>query len=100
MSASGGNLQAGALGRGHQFATRSVHFDAKLANVFADTGAGFDDGLVHLVFYLLDDVRRSGGNELHDVRTQRASSGVNDLKLFLDTDGKAVSHGVALRMGL
>jgi hypothetical protein len=34
------------------------------------------------------------------VRTQRAGRGVNDLKLFFNTDSEAVSHGVALRMAL
>jgi len=34
-----------------------MHFDAQLANVFANFRAGFHDGLVHLVLDLLDDVR-------------------------------------------
>src|SRR5271169_476052 len=100
MGASGGNLQSHTLCRGDEFAARAVHFDAQLADVFADFGAGLDDRLVHLVFDLLDDVRRSGRNKLHDVRSQSAGCGVNDLKLFFNTDSEAVSHGVALRMAV
>jgi hypothetical protein len=100
VGAGGGNLQSNALSGGHKFAARTMHFDAQLADVFADFGTGLDDRLVHLVFDLFDDVRRSGRNKLHDVRAQRAGSGVNDLKLFFNTDGEAVSHGVALRMAV
>jgi hypothetical protein len=100
MRAGGGDLQSSALGRGYQFTARAMHFDAQLADVFADFGAGFDYGLMHFVFHLLDDIRRSGGNKLHDVRTQRAGCRVNDLELFFNTDSEAVSHGVALRMAL
>ena len=100
MSACCSDLQAGALGGGHKLATRAMHFDAQLAHVFADARAGLDDGLVHFVLNLVDDVRRRGGNKLHDVRPERASSRVNNLELFFDTDGEAVSHEVALRMDL
>ena len=55
---------------------------------------------MHLAFYLFRDGRRGGRNQLHDVRTERAGGGVNDLELFFDTDGEAVSHGVALRMAV
>ena len=89
VRAGGGDLQSGALCRGHQLAARAVHLDAELADVFADACAGLDDGLVHLMFYLIDDIGRSSGNQLHDVRTQRAGGGVNDLELFFDTDGES-----------
>ena len=36
MGAGGGDLQASALGGGHKLAARAVHFDAQLADVFAD----------------------------------------------------------------
>ncbi len=89
-----------ALRRGHQFAASAVHLDAQLADVLADFGAGLDDGLVHLALDLLDDVRRSGGKQLHDVRTQLARGWIDDLEFFFYADGKAVSHGVALRAAL
>ncbi len=98
MRAGGSDLQAGALGGGDQLAARAMHLDAQLAHVFANLRAGLDDRLVHLVFDLLDDVRRSGGNELHDVRAELTRGRVNDLKFFFYADGKAVSHGVALRI--
>src|SRR4029077_9169652 len=91
-----GDLQAGSLGGGDQLATRAVHFDAQLADVFANLGAGFDDGLVHLVFDLLDDVWRSCRDELHYMGAELTGSGVDDLKFFFYTDSKTVSHGVAL----
>ena len=100
MSACCSDLQSRALGGGHKLATRAMHFYAQFAHVFADARAGLDDGLVHFVLNLVDDVRRRGGNKLHDVRPQRASSRVNNLELFFDTDGEAVSHEVALRMDL
>jgi hypothetical protein len=100
MSAGGGDLQSNAFGGGDELAARAVHFNAQLADVFADFGARLDDGLVHLAFYLFRDGRRGGRNQLHDVRTERAGGGVNDLELFFDTDGEAVSHGVALRMAV
>src|SRR5277367_3746753 len=100
MSAGSGNLQTDAFCRCYKLAPRAVHFDAQLADVFADLRAGLNDGLVHLVFDLLDDIRRSGRNELHDVRTQRAGSRIDDLKFFFNTDSEAVSHGVALRMAV
>src|SRR6266851_4916928 len=46
----------------------------------------------------LDDVRRSGRDELHYVGAELTGGGVNDLKFFFYADGKAVSHGVALRV--
>src|SRR5258706_2538620 len=98
VPAGGRDLQAGALGGGDQLASRAMHLDAQLAHVFANLRAGLDDRLVHLVFDLLDDVRRSGGNELHDVRAELTRGRVNDLKFFFYADGKAVSHGVALRI--
>src|SRR5713101_8072373 len=52
---------------------------------------------MHLVLDLFDDVRRSGGDELHYVRTKLTGSGINNLKFFFYADGEAVSHGVALR---
>src|SRR5216684_1270972 len=76
----------------------AVHFDAQLADVFANFRAGLDDGLVHLVLDLLDDVRRSGGDELHYVGAELTGGRVDDLKFFFYADGKAVSHGVALRV--
>ena len=100
MGTGGGDLQSNAFGGGDELAARAVHFDAELADVFADFGSSLDDGLVHLAFYLFSDSGRSGRNQLHDVRTQRAGSGVNNLELFFDTDGEAVSHDVALRMAV
>jgi len=52
---------------------------------------------MHLVFDLLDDVRRSGGDELHYVRAKLTGGGINNLKFFFYADGEAVSHEVALR---
>src|SRR6266849_9108522 len=97
MRACGGDLQAGALGGSHKFATGALHVDAQFADVFANFRAGLDDGLMHLVLDLFDDVRRSGGDELHYVRTKLTGSGINNLKFFFYADGEAVSHGVALR---
>src|SRR5260370_12212997 len=97
VRAGGGDLQADALSGSDELATRAMHLDAELSDVFANFCAGFDDGLVHLMLHLLDDVRRSGGDELHDVRAELAGGGVNDLKFFFYADGEAVSHGVALR---
>src|SRR5216684_5789698 len=98
VRAGGGDLQAGALGSGDQLAARAVHFDAQLADVFANFSAGLDDGLVHLVLDLLDDVRRSGGDKLHDMRAELTGGRVDALKFFFYADSKAVSHGVALRV--
>src|SRR6476661_1559110 len=67
VGAGGGNLQTHAFCCSHELAPRTVHFDAQLADVFAYFCAGLDDGLVHLVFNLVNDVRRSGGNKLHDM---------------------------------
>src|SRR6267378_4773790 len=97
MRACGGDLQAGALGGSNQFATCAMHFDAQLADVLANFRAGLDDGLMHLVLDLFDDVRRSGGDELHHVRAELAGSGINNLKFFFYAAGEAVSTGVALR---
>jgi hypothetical protein len=52
---------------------------------------------MHLMLHLLDDVRRSGGNKLHDMRAELTGGGVDDLKFFFYADGETVSHGVALR---
>jgi len=52
---------------------------------------------MHLVFDLLDDVRRSGRDELHYVRAKLTGGGINNLKFFFYADGEAVSHEVALR---
>ena len=90
-------MQADALGGSNQFATCAMHLDAKFADVFANFRAGLDDGLMHFVLDLFDDVRRSGGDKLHHVRAELAGSGINNLKFFFYADGEAVSHGVALR---
>ena len=95
MRAGGGDLQADTLGSGNEFPAGAVHFDAQLADVLANLGAGLDDGLVHLVFDLLDDVGRGSGDELHDVRAQFACSRVDDLKFLFYADREAVSHEVA-----
>src|SRR5450432_610321 len=100
MGAGGGYLQANAFGGGDQLTAGAVHFDAELADVFADFGAGLDDGLVHLVLDLLDDIGRGGGDELHYMRAQFARRGIDDLEFFFYADGEAVSHEVALRIGL
>ena len=100
MRAGGGDLQANALRGGDEFTTRAVHFDAQLADVLANFGARLDDGLMHLAFYLLRDTGRGGRNQLHDVGTERAGGGVNNLEFFFDTDGEAVSHDEALRMAV
>jgi hypothetical protein len=92
VRASGGDLQSGALGGGYQLAACAVHFDAELRDVFANFCAGFDDGLVHLMLDLLDDIRRSGRDELHYMRAELTGGGVNDLEFFFYADGKAVSH--------
>src|SRR6266852_1277051 len=75
-----------------------MHFNAQLADVFANLRSSFYYGLVHLLLNLLDDVRRSRGDELHYMRAELTGGGVNDLKFFFYADGKAVSHGVALRV--
>src|SRR5260370_22735510 len=98
MRACRGHLKPSALGRSAELAPRAVHFDAQLADVFADACAGFDDGLVQLVLHLLCNVRRRRRYELADVRTQLARCGIDDLEFFFDTDGETVSHGVALRV--
>src|SRR6202035_1784387 len=92
MCAGGGDLQASAFGGGDQFAAGAMHFDAQLADVFANLGAGFDDGLVHLMLDLLDDIRRSGGDELHYMRAELTGGRGNNLEFFFYADGKAVSH--------
>src|SRR6267154_594798 len=97
VGACGGDLQSGALGGSNQFTTCAMHLDTELADVFANFRAGLDDGLMHLVLDLFDDVRRSGGDELHHVRAELAGSGINNLKFFFYADGEAVSHEVALR---
>jgi len=98
ISSDRGLRESGAFGGSDELAARAVHFDAQLAYVFADARAGFDDGLVQLVLHLFRDVRGSRGDELADVRTQFARRGINNLEFFFDADGKAVSHGVALRV--
>ncbi len=98
MRAGSRNLQSRAFRRCHQFATRAVHLDAQLAHVLADIRPRLHDGLMHLALHLLDDAGRRRGDELSDVRAQFARGRINDLKLFFDADGKAVSHGVALRV--
>src|SRR5207302_9605520 len=100
MGAGGGDLQPGTFGGGYEFTAGAVHFDAQVADGVADARAGFHDGLVHLALNLLEDVRGSGGDQLHDVGAQFARLGIDDLKLFFYTDGEAVSHGAALRSGL
>src|SRR5580700_1502869 len=97
VRARGGDLQADAFRGGYEFAARAVHFDAQLAHVFTDVGAGFDDGLVHLVLDLLDDVGRSGGHQLQNVRAQLARGWIDDLEFLFYANRKAVSHEVALR---
>src|SRR5258708_37290635 len=96
VRAGGGDLQAGALGSGDQLTAGTMHFDAQLADVFANFRAGFDDGLVHLVLDLLHDVRRSGGEKLSDIKAELTGGRVDDLKFFCYADSKAMSHGVAL----
>src|SRR3989442_742834 len=98
--ARGGDLEPGAFGSAAKLAARAMHFDAQLAHVIADARAGFDDVLVQLVLDLLSNVRRSGGEELADVRTQLARCGIDDLKFLFDTNGEAVSHEVALRIAV
>src|SRR5260370_39549252 len=98
MRACGRHLEPGAFGGRDQLAARAVHLDARLADVFADARAGFDDGLVQLVLHLLGNVRGRRGDDLADVRAQLARRGINDLELFFNADGESVSHGVALRV--
>src|SRR5882724_6067772 len=97
MGARGSYLQTRAFSCSYQFAACAVHFDAQLADIFADARTGFHDGLVHFVFDLIEDIRRGRGDQLHHVRAQLARHRIYDLKFFLDADGEAVSHGVALR---
>jgi hypothetical protein len=100
MRARGSYLQSCAFGCGNELAARAVHLDTEFAYVFTDLRASLYDGLVHFVFYLINDVRGSGGDKLHDVGAQLACRGVNDLELFFDADSEAVSHEVALRMAV
>ena len=100
MGAGGGDLEPGAFRGGDQFAARAMHLDAQVGDAVADFRAGLDDRLVHLVLDLLDDVGRSGRDQLHDVRAQLACRRIDDLEFFFDADREAVSHGVALRSGL
>src|SRR5690349_12831864 len=99
MRPGGGHLQSRAFRGGNQFAACPVHFDAQVADAIANACASFHDGLVQLGLDLFGNVRRSLGNELGDVRAQIARRRVNNLKLFLDADGEAVSHELALRSG-
>src|SRR5207302_7434039 len=93
MRACSRDLQSRAFRGGDEFAARAMHFNAQLADVLADARTRLDDGLMQFVLHLLCDIRRSRGDELADVRTQLARRGINDLELFLDANGKAVSHG-------
>src|SRR5262249_2331432 len=83
VSAGGGDLQTGAFGGSHELAASPVHFNAEVADGIADARAGFDDGLMHFALDLLKDVGRSGGDQLHDVRTQLTRFGIDDLEFFL-----------------
>ncbi len=97
MGSRGGDLEVGALGGGHEFSARTIHVRAEFRYIFADAGAGFDDGLVKLMLHLFGDTGGDSGNDLADVGTKLARGWVNDLEFFLDTDGEAVRHNVSLR---
>src|SRR5690242_8907482 len=98
MRARSGHLEPRAFRGGDEFAARAMHLNAQFAHVLADARARFHNGLMQFVLYLLRNVGRSRGNDLADVRTQLARRGINDLELFLDADGEAVSHELALRI--
>src|SRR5258707_13831674 len=88
MRACGGDLQPRAFGGSDQFAAGAMHFDAQLADVLTNFRAGLDDGLMHFVLELFDDVRRGGGDELNRVRADLAGSRINNLKFFFYVDGE------------
>ena len=98
MRARSGHLQTGAFGSGHQFAARAMHLDAQFMHAVANIRAGLHNRLVHLVLHLFHDSGRSRGDQLHHVRTQLAGGRVDDLEFFFYADGKAVRHGVAIRL--
>src|SRR5262249_35409842 len=80
------------------FAARPMHLDPQFRDVLTNIRSRLNDRLVHFVLHLIDDRGRSSRHQLHHVRTQFARSWINDLEFFFDSDGKAVSHGVALRV--
>src|SRR5712691_5587971 len=94
-----GHLQSHPLCRCHQRAAGAVQLLAQLRNVSADPRAHLDDRLVKLWLDLFAHVRRGGGNQFADVRTKLQSGGINNLKLFFNADGEAVTHSGARPWG-
>src|SRR2546426_7715076 len=95
----GGHLQSHPLCRCHQRAARAVQLLAQLRNVSADPRTHLDNRLVKLWLDLFAHVRRGGGNQFADVRTEFQSRRINNLKLFFNADGKAVTHSGARPWG-
>ena len=93
MSAGGGDLRAGAIGRVHYLAAHAINFGTQFVDVFANLSAHLDDGLVQLGLDLVADFRRACGNQLADMRAKFSRRRIDNLKFFLDADREAMSHG-------
>ena len=61
---------------------------SRLVDVCADVGPDLDDRLMHLALDLIFQTEGSLGENLLNMRLHVARLGIDDLKLFLDAEGK------------
>jgi len=69
---------------------QAEHLLPRAADVGANFGPEFDDRLMHLRFDVFLEQHFPIGHKLLDVGTQLARDWINDLKFFLDSEGKNV----------
>jgi hypothetical protein len=90
MRPGGGDAQADALGALRQLATDPADLVFEFRDVAADSRADFDDRLVQLALDLIAERGGASGQQLRDVRAQRAGVGLDELELFREADREGV----------
>ena len=87
--------QAGAIGGRAQLGADLQHLVLRAGSTSSQMFVPeLHDRLVHLALHLIAQRRRSGREQLRDVRAQLPGRRVDDLELLLDADREPVRHGV------
>jgi hypothetical protein len=94
MGAGGGDAQAHPLCGVRQIAPGADDLAGQLFDRSTDLGADLDNRLVHLALDVVAEGGRARREQFRDVRSELPGGGIDDLKFFLDADGKGVIHSV------
>jgi len=98
MRGSGDQAKAMLVGKTNHVAAQIEEIFLGVADILADAGSDFDDGLMHLGLDALFEAHLALFEQLScDVRTQVARFAVNRLVLLFDSEGECRLHRWSLR---